>query len=59
MRAPLRVVIADDERPARAFLASLLRSCNDVSLVGEADSGNDAVLVIEPGKPDVTREEIS
>jgi hypothetical protein len=32
---PLRVMIADDERPARAFLVSLLRSFDDVTIVGE------------------------
>jgi YesN/AraC family two-component response regulator len=35
----LRLVIADDERPARSFLASLLRSFDDVVIVGEAESG--------------------
>ena len=30
MNARLRVLIADDERPARSFLAALLRSFDDV-----------------------------
>ena len=34
--ATLRVLIADDERPARRFLANLLAGCADVELVGEA-----------------------
>jgi DNA-binding NarL/FixJ family response regulator len=33
------VVIADDERPARSFLAALLRSFEDVVVVAEAESG--------------------
>jgi two-component system LytT family response regulator len=49
----LRVVIADDERPARAFLASLLKECGDVELVGEAKGGADAVALIEATKPDL------
>jgi YesN/AraC family two-component response regulator len=53
MTANLRVVIADDERPARAFLASLLRAFEDVSLVGEAKSGKEAVVVIERERPDL------
>ena len=35
----LRTVIADDERPARSYLVSLLRKLDDVELVGEASSG--------------------
>jgi len=50
---PLRVIIADDERPARAFLASLLRSFDDVTIVGEAKSGTEAVGLIESARPDL------
>jgi DNA-binding LytR/AlgR family response regulator len=50
---PLRVMIADDERPARAFLASLLRSFDDVTIVGEAKSGKEAVGLIESAHPDL------
>jgi two-component system LytT family response regulator len=53
MTAQLRVVIADDERPARSFLVSLLRSFEDVAIVGEAASGADAVAVIERERPDL------
>ena len=53
MNARLRVVIADDERPARSFLAALLRSFEDVVIVGEADSGKDAVALIEQERPDL------
>jgi two-component system LytT family response regulator len=51
--ARLRVVVADDERPARSFLVSLLRSCDDVVVVGEAASGTDAVAMLEREKPDL------
>lgn len=53
MSMTLRVVIADDERPARAFLAAMLRSFPDVDLVGEADGGAAAVTLIEKTGPDL------
>jgi len=49
----LRVVLADDERPARAFLASLLAQTEDVLLVGEATNGAEAVELIERAEPDL------
>jgi two-component system LytT family response regulator len=53
MNARLRVVIADDERPARSFLAALLRSFDDVVVVAEAESGKQAVAAIEREHPDL------
>jgi two-component system LytT family response regulator len=53
MNVKLRVVIADDERPARSFLAAALRSFNDVALVGEAANGAEAVKLIEKERPDI------
>jgi two-component system LytT family response regulator len=53
MSAKLRVVVADDERPARSFLVALLRSFEDVAVVGEAASGKEAVAAIEKEKPDL------
>jgi two-component system, LytTR family, response regulator len=49
----LRVVVADDERPARSFLIALLRSFEDVVVVGEAASGREAVAVIDKAHPDL------
>ena len=51
--ARLRVVVADDERPARSFLVALLRMFKDVTIVGEADSGKAAVALIERERPDL------
>jgi CheY-like chemotaxis protein len=48
-----RVVIADDERPARRFLANLLPSLPDVEIVGEATDGVEALQVIAMTQPDV------
>jgi two-component system LytT family response regulator len=53
VNARLRVVIADDERPARSFLAALLRSFEDVVIVGEAATGKEAVQTIERVHPDL------
>ena len=35
----LRIIIADDERPAREFLKAILREFEDVEIVGEAENG--------------------
>jgi two-component system LytT family response regulator len=53
MNQTLRVLIADDERPARSFLAALLRGFDDVTLVGEAETGTQAVELIEATHPDL------
>jgi two-component system, LytTR family, response regulator len=49
----LRVVVADDERPARQFLLNLLRGVPDVDVVGEARDGEEAVALIERERPDL------
>jgi YesN/AraC family two-component response regulator len=53
MNATLRVVVADDEGPARRFLLSLLRTFEDVVVVGAAESGDEALDLIEREKPDL------
>jgi two-component system LytT family response regulator len=53
MNSMLRVVIADDERPARSFLAAMLRGFDDVKLVGEASNGAEAIELIERERPDL------
>lgn len=49
----LRVIVADDERPARQFLLSMLRSFEDVEIVGEAQTGMEAMRLIEHTQPDL------
>ena len=49
----LRVIVADDERPARAVLSKLLRGFPDVELVGEAENGPSTVEVIDHVRPDL------
>lgn len=53
MSSVLRVIVADDERPARRFLINLLKGCRSVELIGEATTGNEAVAVIESKRPDL------
>jgi two-component system, LytTR family, response regulator len=53
MREKLRVVIADDERPARSVLMSMLNTFDDVTVVGQAANGTEAVELIEREHPDL------
>ena len=39
----LRLVIADDERPARMFLKNILQDFENVEIVGEAENGAEAI----------------
>jgi DNA-binding LytR/AlgR family response regulator len=49
----LRVVIADDERPARLFLRNILAEFQDVEIVAEAENGAEALEMIKQTKPDL------
>ncbi len=49
----LRVLVADDERPARRFLIGLLKTCEGVQLVGEAESGAEAIQLIDSQRPHI------
>jgi two-component system LytT family response regulator len=53
MSRTLRVIVADDERPARRFLVGLLKASRDVELLGEAASGAEAIALIEQARPDL------
>ena len=50
---PLKVFIADDERPAREFLKRMLERTDDVEVVGEAADGESAVEGIRTLQPDL------
>lgn len=53
MTMTVRVIVADDERPARQFLVTMLRSFEDVEIVGEAQSGKETMRLIERTQPDL------
>jgi two-component system LytT family response regulator len=52
-RGALRVVIVDDEAPARGLLREYLTAHSDVEVVGECANGFEAVKVIGEQAPDV------
>ena len=49
----MRVLLVDDETSARRRLARLLASSADVVIVGEAEDGLEALLLMESTKPDL------
>jgi DNA-binding NarL/FixJ family response regulator len=49
----VRVLLADDQPLARAGLRTLLESCDDIEVVGEAASGTEAVERARAARPDV------
>src|SRR5512133_2194510 len=50
---PMRVLIADDEAPARARLRQLLAAHGDVEIVAEAETGTQAMDLAAEHKPDL------
>ncbi|MBI4317561.1 MAG: response regulator transcription factor [Chloroflexi bacterium] len=50
---PVRVLIADDHAIVRQGLATILRNYPDITVVGEADSGSDAIVKTAELLPDV------
>lgn len=49
----LRVLIADDERPAREFLREMLGDMEDVEVIAQAENGASALELIRRAKPDL------
>lgn len=49
----IRIMIADDERPAREFIKNILHGFEDAELVGEAAGGAEAIEIIKRKKPDL------
>src|SRR3954447_8825696 len=52
-RHMIRVAIADDQPLVRSGFAVLLRSADDIDVVGEAGDGNEAVELAQRERPDV------
>ncbi len=53
MAGPIRVVLADDQALVRAGFRSLLDAQDDIEVVGEASSGDEAVGLASELSPDV------
>jgi two-component system, LytTR family, response regulator len=53
LTSPFRVLIVDDEAPARRKILRLLRDEPSVEIAGEADSGEAAVVAIKKHHPDL------
>ncbi|MEU4849289.1 response regulator transcription factor [Streptomyces gilvosporeus] len=51
--APLRIVLADDERLVRTALRAILASEPDMEVVGEATTGAEAVPLVRQLRPDI------
>jgi two-component system LytT family response regulator len=49
----LRILLVDDEAPARSRLRRLLGTAPDIDIIGEADNGRAAVAAIESDHPDL------
>jgi two-component system LytT family response regulator len=49
----IRVLLVDDEPPARKRMRHLLRSVSDVEIVGEAGTGSDAISAATAHTPDL------
>lgn len=49
----MRILIVDDEAPARRLIMNLLRCDRDVASVTEAENGSAAVAAIEKDRPDL------
>mgnify|MGYP001081113654 CR=1 FL=1 len=56
---PIRVLVADDHRMARAGLCMLLRLEPDLEIVGEADDGHAALALAAELHPDVLLADVS
>ena len=53
MTAPIRVMIADDQEIVRAAFSALLDTREDITVVGTARDGGDAIEVARANRPDV------
>jgi two-component system, NarL family, response regulator LiaR len=49
----IRVMIVDDHAVVRSGLSTFLMTCDDMELVGEASSGEQALMICQQAKPDV------
>lgn len=50
---PIRVILADDHVVVRTGLRAVLRASPDISVIGEASNGREAIALAERFRPDV------
>jgi len=55
----IRVVLSDDHAVVRAGLRAVLSDARDITIVGEAANGRDAVTMVEELRPDVLITDLS
>ena len=53
LNKPIRVVVADDEEPARNELCFQLEQIDEVEIIGQAADGIKALRLIKSLKPDM------
>ncbi len=49
----IRIILADDHSLVRTGLRRLLDDIDNITVVGESDNGNDAIVQVEELKPDI------
>src|SRR5579862_4586978 len=49
----IRVLLVDDERPARRKMARFLAAASDFEVIGEAGDGAEAIAAIQSSRPDL------
>lgn len=59
MVAPIRVFLADDHRVVRAAVSRALQDAEDITVVGQAADGDEAVRLVPRVRPDVVLMDIS
>ena len=50
---PINIIIVDDEKPARDELAFLLKSVQEVNVIGQGKNGVEALALIKEHSPDL------
>jgi two-component system response regulator NreC len=56
---PIRILIADDHAVVRSGLRTLLSAAAEIEVVGEAENGNETLLLAESLRPDMVLLDIS
>ena len=51
--SPTKVLLVDDHPVVRAGIRNLLERAPDITVIGEAKDGSEALLLVEELKPDV------